>query len=204
MILLLDNRDSFTFNISQALASLGEEVLVLPSHGTDTAAIRLLAPQRIVIGPGPGEPAGAGCCLEVIRELGETIPMLGICLGHQALAVAYGGSLVTSRELVHGQTRPAFHDGRGIFEHLPSPLHCTRYNSLAVNETTLPEELEVSARDERGEIMALRHRTRPLVGLQFHPESILSENGERLLAAFLRMDVAGARRAASSAARAPS
>ncbi|MAE27944.1 MAG: aminodeoxychorismate/anthranilate synthase component II [Planctomycetota bacterium] len=191
MLLLLDNRDSFTFNIAQAFQVLGQRVRVLPARDTDLATIRALAPQRLVIGPGPGTPREAGCSLAALDELDEALPILGICLGHQALALAWGGSLCTSRELVHGQTRGVLHDGRGLFAGLPNPLHCMRYNSLAVDEASLPPELEVSARDENGEIMALRHRTLPQVGVQFHPESILSEHGERLLAAFLSMEAPG-------------
>ena len=187
MILLLDNRDSFTFNIAQALGDLGARVRVLSARDTDLATIRALAPERLVIGPGPGTPAGAGCSLAALRELDESLPILGLCRGHQALAVAWGGELKTSHELVHGQTRPVLHDGRGIFTELPNPFDAMRYNSLAVEESSLPQELEISARDEAGEIMALRHRTRPQVGIQFHPESILSDYGERIFAAFLAL-----------------
>ncbi|MCP3917266.1 MAG: aminodeoxychorismate/anthranilate synthase component II [bacterium] len=187
MIVLLDNRDSFTFNIAQVLMELEADVHVVRSDRVSSSDVAARAPRAIVLGPGPGVPADGGCTEEVVRELSRDVPMLGVCLGHQALATAFGGALVRSRELVHGMTRPVTHDRRGVFSGLPSPVAFARYNSLAVDEDTLPEGLEVSARGPDGEIMALRHRERPLEGVQFHPESILcvESGGRALLANFL-------------------
>ncbi len=186
MILLLDNRDSFTFNIAHALEELGAKVRVARSTELPLAAALDPAPAGIVIGPGPGTPRGAGISEALIRAAGE-IPLLGICLGHQALATAFGGRLRQAHELVHGETRSVHHDGEGLFQGLPSPLHLARYNSLVVDEQNLPADLEVCARDEAGEVAALRHRERPFEGLQSHPESALclENGGRRILANFL-------------------
>ena len=192
MILVLDNRDSFTFNLVQALLRLGVEVTVRRSQGTTAEEVRLLAPDRILVGPGPGSPAGSGCSLEVIRGLGRTTPVLGVCLGHQAIAAAFGGRVTRARTLVHGGTVEVEHDGQGIFAGLPHPLRSARYNSLTVAEPGIPDCLHVSARAADGDVMGLRHREWPLEGVQFHPESVLSEGGARLLGNFLAMTAAGA------------
>lgn len=202
MLLLLDNRDSFTFNLVQAFQTLGAEVVVRRSHDCDVAELQRLAPERVVIGPGPGGPADAGCSLDVVHALAGEVPLFGVCLGLQVIGAAFGGRVGAARELVHGRALPVAHDGRGVFRGLPSPLRFTRYNSLAVLEEGFPSALEVSARWHDGDVMGLRHRELAVEGVQFHPESILSERGEQLLANFL----AGAedRPAASRPATGPS
>lgn len=187
MLLLLDNRDSFTFNLEEVLCSLGAEVLTRRSTELDLEEVRTLAPGAVLVGPGPGGPEEAGCSVEVLRRL-EGVPVLGVCLGHQALAVAFGGRVSPTPDLVHGELRPVRHDGRGVFRGLPDPVPFTRYNSLGVEEASLPAELEVSARQEgSGAILGLRHRSRPLESVQFHPESFLcvEPHGRQLLASFL-------------------
>ncbi len=185
MLLLLDNRDSFTFNLVQAFQALGAQVTVRRSHACDLAEVQRLAPELVVVGPGPGSPADAGCSLDVVRGLAGRVPLLGVCLGMQVIGAAYGARIGPARELVHGRAVPVEHDGRGVFRGLPSPLRCTRYNSLAVLEAGLPPALEVSARGPDGDLMGLRHVRLAVEGVLFHPESILSERGERLLASFL-------------------
>ncbi len=185
VILVLDNRDSFTFNLVQELQRLGQEVEVRSARGTSLSALRRLRPAGILLGPGPGRPERALLSLEVIRELGAELPILGVCLGHQALATVFGARVERSREPLHGRTVPVSHDGAGVFRALPSPLACMRYNSLTVVEEGFPDCLEVSARAPDGDIMGLRHRELPLEGIQFHPESVLSERGAELLANFL-------------------
>lgn len=184
MFALIDNRDSFTYNLALAVAELGCEVEVLRADQVDWRDVAALAPERILLGPGPGTPDRAGCTLDVIRELGTTVPILGVCLGHQALGVAFGGRVVRAAELLHGRAVAVHHGGDGLFEGLPNPSWFTLYNSLVLEEATLPECLAVVARTENGEIMAVEHRELPLAGVQFHPESILSENGLELLAHF--------------------
>ena len=191
VILLLDNRDSFTFNLEHALATLGADVRTESSAKLSADQVLDLQPQGIVIGPGPGTPVGAGCSEALVRGLIASscppLPTLGVCLGHQALATATGGQLQRSRDLLHGQTRPLHHDGQGLFAGLPLPLHLTGYNSLVVDESTLSDEWEVSARNTAGEIEGLRHRHRPIAGVQAHPESILAleKGGLELLRAFM-------------------
>jgi len=185
VILLLDNRDSFTFNLVQSLRGLGAEVVVRRSDAIDAQGVRQLDPERILIGPGPGAPPGAGCSLQVIAELAGEVPILGVCLGHQAIGASFGARIGRAPELVHGRTVEVTHDGQGVFRGLPSPVAFTRYNSLTVLPDEWPDCLEVSARTADGDIMGLRHRTLALEGVQFHPESILSEEGPRLLANFL-------------------
>jgi len=184
MLLVLDNRDSFTFNLVQALSVLGAQVEVVRADRVTARDVARRAPERILIGPGPGAPRGAGCSIEVIASL--AVPILGVCLGHQALGAAFGARIGRARELVHGRAVAVRHDGRGVFRGLPSPLRCTRYNSLGVLADGLPECLEVSARSDDGDVMGLRHRELPLEGVQFHPESVLSEHGLELLSNFLR------------------
>ena len=185
MVVVIDNYDSFTFNLVQYLAELGAEVRVVRNDAIDVAGLAALEPAGVLLGPGPGAPPSAGITLDVIRELGATLPMLGVCLGHQALAEAFGDKVVRASRLMHGRTSEIHHDGRGVFRGLPDPFTATRYHSLIVEESTLPDCLEISARTPEGEIMALRHRTLPLEGVQFHPESFLTEHGHDLLACWL-------------------
>ncbi|HUT92978.1 MAG TPA: aminodeoxychorismate/anthranilate synthase component II [Thermoguttaceae bacterium] len=195
MILLIDNYDSFVYNLARYLERLGQETLVARNTAIDVAGVRALGPEAIVLSPGPCTPRQAGCSLAVVRELHPEVPILGVCLGHQAIAEALGGRIVRAAEPVHGRTSEIRHDGRGVFGGLASPIVGCRYHSLVVEERSLPECLEVSARTDDGTVMALRHRRLPTVGLQFHPESILTETGYRLLAGFLRL--AGLRMPAS-------
>ena len=187
MLLLIDNYDSFVFNLARYLERLGQTVVVARNDAIDVAAIRRLKPQAIVLSPGPCAPEQAGCSLEVVRRLHEELPILGVCLGHQTIAAALGAEIVRAREPVHGSASPIEHDGHGIFRGLPSPLTVGRYHSLVVREESLPAELEITARGENGMVMAIAHRRLPVVGVQFHPESILTEHGYPLLANFLRL-----------------
>jgi anthranilate synthase component 2 len=185
VILLIDNYDSFTFNLYQYLCELGAEVVVRRNDALTVADVRALGPERVVISPGPCTPAEAGISVDLIRELAGEVPILGVCLGHQAIGVAFGGQVVRAPRLMHGKTSRISHDGRGVFTGLPNPFVATRYHSLMVDEASLPADLEVSARSEDGVIMGLRHRRYPVEGVQFHPESILTEAGKDLLANFL-------------------
>jgi para-aminobenzoate synthetase component 2 len=193
MLLVLDNYDSFTFNLVQYLGELAAdyplaaEVRVERNDALDLEQIRALEPAAILISPGPGDPDQAGVCLEVLRELGPTVPVLGVCLGHQCLAQVFGGRVVRARELMHGKTSPVHHRGAGVFEGLPEPLTATRYHSLIAERDSLPDCLEVTAWLEDGTIMGLQHRQHHhLQGVQFHPESVLTQAGHQLLANFLR------------------
>jgi anthranilate synthase component 2 len=186
MVLVIDNYDSFTYNLVQYLGELGAEVRVVRNDAASVAAIGEIAPERIVISPGPGRPEDAGITMDVIRELGPTIPILGVCLGHQAIGAVFGGSVVRAAAPMHGKTSTIEHDGRGVFTGLTGPFVASRYHSLMVAESGLPDDLEVSARTrEDRTIMGLRHRRWPIHGVQFHPESILTEEGRRLLRNFL-------------------
>jgi para-aminobenzoate synthetase component II len=193
MLLVLDNYDSFTFNLVQYLGELAAdhplaaEVRVERNDALDLEQIRALEPAAILISPGPGDPDQAGVCLEVLRDLGPTVPVLGVCLGHQCLAQVFGGRVVRAGELMHGKTSPVHHRGAGVFEGLPEPLTATRYHSLIAERETLPDCLEITAWLEDGTIMGLQHRQhRHLQGVQFHPESVLTQAGHQLLANFLR------------------
>ena len=193
MLLVLDNYDSFTFNLVQYLGELAAdhplaaEVRVERNDALDLEQIRALDPAAILISPGPGDPDQAGVCLEVLRELGPTVPVLGVCLGHQCLAQVFGGRVVRAGELMHGKTSPVHHRGAGVFEGLPEPLTATRYHSLIAERDTLPDCLEITAWLEDGTIMGLQHREHPhLQWVQFHPESVLTQAGHQLLANFLR------------------
>jgi para-aminobenzoate synthetase component II len=193
MLLVIDNYDSFTFNLVQYLGELADvhplaaDVRVERNDALSLAEIRRLDPKAVLISPGPGDPNQAGVCLEVLRELGPELPILGVCLGHQCLGQVFGGQVVRARELMHGKTSAVHHSGVGVFEGLPEPLTATRYHSLIVDRPSLPETLEVTAWLEDGTIMGLRHRQWPhLQGVQFHPESVLTESGHALLANFLR------------------
>jgi anthranilate synthase component 2 len=209
VLLIVDNRDSFTFNLVEVFAALGAEVRVERASALDVATVLALGPTRVVIGPGPGTPADAGPSEELIRELpAHGIPVLGVCLGHQALGTAFGGRVVQARELVHGETRPVHHDGRGVFWGLPSPLALARYNSLVVDEASLAAALqsgalEVSAREDDGTIAGLRHTTLPLEGVQGHPESILCVDGggRELLRNFLEHGLSNERSGGRGPAR---
>lgn len=190
MLLLVDNYDSFTYNLYQYLAELGADVLVRRNDALTLTEIEQLAPERIVISPGPGAPAGAGLSLAIVREMGPDVPVLGVCLGHQCIGEAYGGRVVRAPELRHGKASAVYHDGQGALAGLPSPFQAIRYHSLLVERATLPDCLEVSAYTEDGLIMGLRHREHSVEGVQFHPESVLTEGGHRLLANFLGLATA--------------
>jgi anthranilate synthase component 2 len=185
MILVIDNYDSFTYNLVQYLGELGAEVKVVRNDAVTIEAIRAMKPERIILSPGPCTPNEAGITLDVIRELGGEIPILGVCLGHQSIGQAFGGRVVRAPYPVHGKTSPIYHVGKGIFAGLPTPLRATRYHSLIVREEDLPADLEVTARTEDGLIMGLQHRRHKIYGVQFHPESILTEHGKSLLQNFL-------------------
>jgi anthranilate synthase component 2 len=190
MLLMIDNYDSFTFNLVQYLQMLGADVEVVRNDALTVAEIAKLAPERIVISPGPCTPNEAGVSLELIRELGATVPILGVCLGHQAIGQAYGGNVVRAGRIMHGKTSRIRHRGEGVFAGLPDGYEATRYHSLVVDKDALPECLEVTAWTENAdgsveEVMGLRHREHPVEGVQFHPESILTEHGHALLRNFL-------------------
>jgi anthranilate synthase/aminodeoxychorismate synthase-like glutamine amidotransferase len=185
-VLLIDNYDSFVYNLARYFERLGQPTQVIRNRAIDAAGVRALRPEAIVLSPGPCAPKQAGSTLDIVRTLYRHTPILGICLGHQTIAEALGGRVVRG-EPVHGRTSRVHHDGRGIFAEIPSPIEATRYHSLVVEESSLPDCLEVSARTDDGTVMALRHRELPVVGVQFHPESILTATGYPLLAAFLRL-----------------
>jgi len=185
MLLMIDNYDSFTYNLVQYFGELGEEVRVYRNDAISIKEIAAMRPERIVISPGPCTPAEAGISLATIREFAGSIPMLGVCLGHQAIGAAFGGEIVHTRTLMHGKTSAIHHSGVGVFRGLPNPFTATRYHSLAIRRDTLPDCLEITAWTEDGEIMGVRHREHGIEGVQFHPESILSEHGHQLLKNFL-------------------
>ena len=191
MILVIDNYDSFTFNLVQLLGGLGAEVEVRRNDAIDLDAIASLAPDRIVVSPGPCTPAEAGISVDVIRRFGPEIPTLGVCLGHQAIGAAYGGRVVRSRRLMHGKVSAVAHHGTGLFRGVPTPVAMTRYHSLVLEPGSLPDALEVVAwTDEAGwedEIQAVRHREHPVWGVQFHPESVASAHGDRLMRNFVEL-----------------
>jgi len=186
MILLIDNYDSFTYNLAQFLGQLGENLEVRRNDQITLDQIAAKKPQRIVISPGPGEPQNAGICIDVIREFSGKIPILGVCLGHQAIGYAFGGKVVRAPALMHGKTSRIHHDSKTIFRKLPQDFVATRYHSLIVQKKGLPRELQISAETD-GLIMGLRHRKLPLEGVQFHPESVLTEVGMQLLRNFLAL-----------------
>jgi para-aminobenzoate synthetase component II len=185
-VVVVDNYDSFTYNLVQYVASLGANCRVLLNDRTSVSEIRELGPQGVLLSPGPGTPDDAGVTLAVIRELSAEIPLFGVCLGHQSIGQAFGGTVVRAPRLMHGKTSPIEHDGRSIFSGVPSPFAATRYHSLIVDPASLPACLEVSARTTEGEIMGLRHRTLAVEGVQFHPESVLTEHGLSLIANWLK------------------
>ena len=189
MILVIDNYDSFTYNLVQYLGEMGADLRVVRNDQITLDEIRALDPSHIVISPGPGDPDDAGISLDVIREFGATTPILGVCLGHQSIGQAYGGVVKRAGKLMHGKTSQINHTGDVLFAGLPSPFEATRYHSLIVEESTLPDSLQVTAYADSGEIMAMRHKEFPVYGVQFHPESILTEGGKRLLQNFLEVRV---------------
>ncbi len=185
-VLMIDNYDSFTYNLVQYLGELGAEVLVFRNDAAGCEDLLAHAPSGVVISPGPGEPGDAGISVEMVHACAERgVPLLGVCLGHQAIGLAFGGRIVRARSIMHGKVSPISHDGRGVFEGLPSPFEATRYHSLVIEAASCPAVLEVSARTPDGEIMAVRHRERSIEGVQFHPESILTREGKSLLRRFL-------------------
>ena len=187
MILVLDNYDSFTYNLVQYFGELGAELIVRRNDRTTIEEIEQLHPEKICISPGPGTPDEAGISNELIRHFGARIPVLGVCLGHQCIGQVYGGEVVRADRLMHGKTSPILHEGDGVFFGLPIPFEATRYHSLIVRRETLPPELEIVAETSEREIMGLRHRHYPVHGVQFHPESIMTSEGKKLLANFLSM-----------------
>ena len=184
MILLIDNYDSFSWNLAHLFGALGEEVVVRRNDEIDADGAEQLAPSHLVVSPGPGRPTESGATLDIVRRLAPSTPTLGVCLGHQAIVEVFGGEVGYARELLHGKASPVRHDGRGLFTGLPAPFDAGRYHSLAA--TRLPDVLEPTAYADDGEVMAVRHRTFPLVGVQFHPESVLTPDGPTLARNFLR------------------
>ena len=192
MILVIDNYDSFTYNLVQYFGELGTELTVRRNDKVGLDEVEKLRPERICISPGPGTPLDAGISNELIRQFGPRIPILGVCLGHQCIGHVFGGEIVRAPRLMHGKTSPILHEGDGVFHGLPNPFEATRYHSLIVRRETFPGELEILAETSDGEIMGLRHRRFPIHGVQFHPESILTEEGKRLLTNFLALRTPGA------------
>jgi anthranilate synthase/aminodeoxychorismate synthase-like glutamine amidotransferase len=184
MIIVIDNYDSFTYNLVQYLGELGQEIQVFRNDQVTLDEIRELNPDHIVISPGPGDPNDGGISLDVLREFGPTTPIFGVCLGHQCIGQAYGGKVTRAPRLMHGKVSRVYHNSSGIFSGVPSPFNATRYHSLIVEEP-IPDDLEVTAFTSQGEVMGVRHKEYPTVGVQFHPESILTEHGKRILQNFL-------------------
>lgn len=190
MILVIDNYDSFTYNLVQYLGQLGQDIVVKRNDEIDMAGIEELAPDHIMISPGPCSPNEAGISLQTIEHFKGKIPIIGICLGHQSIGQAFGGEVIRAEQLMHGKTSQIHHDGKSLFAGLPSPFTATRYHSLIVRRETLPDCLEITAETETGEIMGLRHKEYAIEGLQFHPESIITEHGLRMLENFLQLRAA--------------
>jgi len=191
VVFVLDNYDSFTYNLVQYLGELGTKVHVRRNDEISVAELQSLRPERILISPGPCTPQDAGISIEVVKHFADKVPILGVCLGHQAIGAAFGGKVIRARKLMHGKTSQVDHDGKTIFHHLPTPITATRYHSLVVSDEGLPRELEVSATtketDESTAIMGLRHRRYPVEGVQFHPESVLTGHGKQLISNFLAL-----------------
>jgi len=190
MLLMIDNYDSFTYNLVQYLGELGAQVKVYRNDEIGIEQIEALRPEQLVISPGPCTPNEAGISVAAIRHFAGRLPILGVCLGHQSIGAAFGGRIVHAKRLMHGKVSPVHHKDEGVFRGLPNPVTCTRYHSLAIERESLPDCLEVTAWTEDGEIMGVRHRTLPVEGVQFHPESILTEHGHQLLRNFLEQTVA--------------
>ena len=184
---MIDNYDSFTYNLVQYLGILGADVQVRRNDQVSLEEIEAMAPERLVISPGPGVPQSAGIIVPIIQRFYQRVPILGVCLGHQAVAVSFGGRVIRAARLMHGKVSEIYHDSRGVFRDMPDPFTATRYHSLAVDGESLPASLEISANAEDGEIMGLRHRDYPVHGIQFHPESILTEEGMYILQNFLKL-----------------
>ncbi|CAI08501.1 aminodeoxychorismate/anthranilate synthase component II [Aromatoleum aromaticum] len=188
MLLMIDNYDSFTYNLVQYFGELGADVKVYRNDEITLEQLALMKPAQLVISPGPCTPAEAGISVAAIREFAGKLPILGVCLGHQSIGAAFGGRVVHAQRPMHGKTSPVLHEGQGVFRGLPNPLTCTRYHSLAIERDSLPDCLEITAWTEDGEIMGVRHRTLAVEGVQFHPESILSDHGHQLLRNFLEQN----------------
>lgn len=187
MILVIDNYDSFTYNLVHYLNELGAETLVYRNDALTVEEALGLKPQGILLSPGPCTPNEAGICLDLLAAAPDDLPILGVCLGHQAIGQAYGGDVIRAKAIMHGKTSPIQHEGKGIFAGLPNPVTATRYHSLSVDQATMPAVLEVTAWTEDGEVMGFQHKTRPVHGVQFHPESIATEGGHAMLANFLKL-----------------
>ena len=187
MVFVLDNYDSFTYNLVQYMGELGAEMVIRRNDELSVNEVEALAPERVLLSPGPCTPQEAGISVELIRRMAGKVPILGVCLGHQAIGAAFGGEVVRASRLMHGKTSEVEHDGKTVFAGIASPMTCTRYHSLIVSEKNLPEELEVSARTADGTIMGLRHRKYAVEGVQFHPESVLTADGKRLIQNFLEL-----------------
>ena len=188
MILLIDNYDSFTYNLYQYMGIFEKNIKVVRNDKITIEEIEQLNPDRIVLSPGPKSPKEAGICIDVVKHFYKKKPILGICLGHQSIGAAFGARIVHAKELMHGKQSVITHDGKGIFEGIPSQIHVARYHSLAVDEQTLPDVFEILARAEDGEIMAMQHKEYPLIGIQFHPESIYTDHGKKMIENFLKCD----------------
>jgi anthranilate synthase/aminodeoxychorismate synthase-like glutamine amidotransferase len=187
MLLILDNYDSFTYNLVQYFGELGVEMKIFRNDALTVDEVKALAPEKICISPGPCTPNEAGISMDLIRELGATTPILGVCLGHQSIGQVYGGDVIRADRLMHGKTSPIHHNGTSVFNGLPDPFEATRYHSLIVKRETLPDCLEITAWTAENEIMGLRHKEHPVHGVQFHPESILTEHGKQMLETFLKL-----------------
>ena len=188
MILLIDNYDSFTYNLYQYMGIFDRDIQVVRNDKITVDEIKKRSPEKIVLSPGPKSPEDAGICVDVVRKFYEKIPILGICLGHQSIGVAFGAEIVHAKALMHGKQSLITHSGRGIFRGIPNPVRVARYHSLAVDEKTLSPDFEILARTEDGEIMAMEHRRYPVVGIQFHPESVFTEHGKKMIENFLNYD----------------
>jgi len=186
MLLMIDNYDSFTYNLVQYLGELGEDVMVVRNDEITLDAVQQLNPAGVVISPGPCTPDEAGISVDLINQFSGKVPILGVCLGHQSIGQVFGGKIVRAGKIMHGKTSPIFHDGKGVFQGMPNPFIATRYHSLVIERSSIPDCLEISAWTEDGEIMGVRHRVLPVEGVQFHPESVLSEHGHQLLGNFLQ------------------
>lgn len=187
MILLIDNYDSFTYNLYQYMGVFNKDIMVVRNDKITIEEIRKLQPERIVLSPGPKSPAEAGICMDVVRAFYDKVPILGICLGHQSIGATFGADIVHAKELMHGKQSLIEHDGQGIFAGVPSPIHVARYHSLAVDENTLSPDFDILARTADGEIMAMQHKNYPVIGIQFHPESIFTDHGKKIVENFLRI-----------------
>lgn len=188
MILLINNYDSFTYNLYQYMGIFHRDIQVVRNDKITVEEIQKLQPERIVLSPGPKSPADAGICMDVVQEFYDKVPILGICLGHQSIGAAFGAEIIHAKELMHGKQSRITHSGRGIFQGIPSPVRVARYHSLAVDEKTLSPDFEILARTDDGEIMAMEHKKYPVIGIQFHPESVFTEHGKKMIENFLNYE----------------